>query len=330
MTLNVVSTFSGTGGSSLGYKMAGCKVLASLEFIPIAAQCYKLNFPDTKIIEKDIRNVTGKEILDLIGLKKGELDVLDGSPPCASFSVAGVREKNWGEVKNYSSTRQRVDDLFDEQIRLISEIKPKAIIMENVKGMTIGIAKDLLQNYIVKIRKLGYDVTCEVLNSKYFETATARERLFIMGIRKDLKLKPKLPKPYCKPITFREATKKIKLTKNEIDYLFDKIKNSKMVNEAMKYTKPGESCMKNHPKQHYFTKRKIHLDLPLPTITTVYQDIYHPDNRYLAIKEIKVCSSFPNSFKLIGTYAEQYERIGRAVPPNLMKHIALALRKILE
>ena len=97
----VVSTFAGGGGSSLGYRMAGGKVLAIVEFIDEACKTYKANWPSTKIIQKDIRQVTGQEILDIIGKKKGELDILDGSPPCSAFSTAGSREKGWGKTKKY-------------------------------------------------------------------------------------------------------------------------------------------------------------------------------------------------------------------------------------
>lgn len=325
--LKVVSTFSGVGGSSLGYKLAGCKVLASLEFIEEARMCYRLNFPGTPIIEKDIRDVTGKEILDLIGLKKGELDILDGSPPCASFSMAGKREKLWGKVKSYSSTEQRVDDLFDEQIRLISEIMPKAIVLENVKGMTLGMAKELLTNYLKKLQKIGYNLNVEVLNARYFETATSRERLIIIGIRKDLNKLPSHPKPFCKPITFGEATKHITVTEAEKEKL--KV-TSKRVLYYLNYTKQGEQCSKYNQNQSYFSHRRASMTKPCPTITTSI-DIYHPlENRTLTINEIKAISSFPDDFKIVGNYSQQYERIGRAVPPNLMKHIALHLKKIFE
>jgi DNA (cytosine-5)-methyltransferase 1 len=325
--ITVVSTFSGVGGSSLGYKLAGCKVLASLEFIEEARACYRLNFPDTPIIEKDIRDVTGKEILKLIGLKKGELDILDGSPPCASFSMFGKRENSWGKVKNYSTTQQRTDDLFNEQIRLVEEIMPKAVVIENVKGMTLGIAKDLLKNYMVKLQKLGYNLNIEILNSQYYETATSRERLIIIGIRKDLNKLPSHPTPFCKPTTFEQATKHIKLSNKEKEKL--RVTSKKLL-YYLNFTKQGEQMCKYHKTESYFSHRRASMTKPCPTIT-VSSDIYHPlENRTLSISECKAVSSFPDDFQIIGSYNQQYERIGRAVPPNLMKHIALNLVKILE
>jgi len=330
--VTVVSTFSGVGGSSMGYKLAGADVLASLEFIESARECYRLNFPNTPIIEKDIRDVSGKEILDLIGLKKGELDILDGSPPCASFSVAGKGTELWGKVKPYSSTKQRVDDLFDEQIRLIGEIKPKACVIENVKGMTMGIAKEVLSNYTLKLKKLGYDINVEVLDSKYFETATSRQRIFIIGIRKDLNKKASHPKPFSRPMTFAEATKDIIIEKELRQKLLTQLGNPKLKSNAViKQIKQGESGQKHNYKGNYFTTRRAHMHKPMPTATTKTMDIIHPlEHRPLTINELKACSSFASSFKIIGSYSQQYERIGRAVPPNLMKHIAKHIIGILE
>ena len=330
--ITVVSTFSGVGGSSMGYKLAGANVLASLEFIESARECYRLNFPNTPIIEKDIRDVSGKEILDLIGLKKGELDILDGSPPCASFSVAGKGAKLWGKVKPYSSTKQRVDDLFDEQIRLIGEIKPKACVIENVKGMTMGIAKSVLSNYANKIIQLGYDVNVEVLDSRYFETATSRQRVFIIGIRKDLNKKASHPKPFSKPMTFSEAVKNVKIEKELRQKLLTQLANPELKQfHIIKQVKQGETCQKYDPKGNYFTTRRAHMHKPMPTVTTHYMDIIHPiEHRPLTINELKACSSFSPSFKIVGSYSQQYERIGRAVPPNLMKHLAQHIIHILE
>jgi len=96
---NVISFFAGGGGSSLGYRMAGGKVLAINEFVESAQDTYRANWEDTKIYPSDIREIKGEDILRDLNLKRGELDILDGSPPCASFSMAGNREKDWGKEK---------------------------------------------------------------------------------------------------------------------------------------------------------------------------------------------------------------------------------------
>ena len=93
---SVVSMFAGAGGSSTGYRLAGGDVLAVNEFIQEARDTYSENYPDTKILSDDIRTISGADILSEIGMRAGELDILDGSPPCASFSIAGAKDKMWG------------------------------------------------------------------------------------------------------------------------------------------------------------------------------------------------------------------------------------------
>src|SRR5690349_14191422 len=118
-----ISTFAGGGGSSTGYKWAGYKVPVALEFVDKAAATYRANAPSTHVIEDDIRNVSAADILNHAGLDVGDLDVLDGSPPCQAFSNAGLKDKGWGEEKQYSGGySQQTDDLFFEYIRLIDGI----------------------------------------------------------------------------------------------------------------------------------------------------------------------------------------------------------------
>ncbi len=140
--LNVASFFAGTGGSSTGYRMAGYRVLYANEFVEAARASYAANkAPYTVLDGRDIRTIDPADVLAQIGLGAGELDVLDGSPPCASFSTAGKREKGWGQVKAYSDTVQRSDDLFFEFARMVDGIRPKVFVAENVSGLVKGKAK---------------------------------------------------------------------------------------------------------------------------------------------------------------------------------------------
>jgi DNA (cytosine-5)-methyltransferase 1 len=131
----VISTFAGAGGSSTGYRMAGFKVIWANEFVTAARETYGANMDSATILDgRDIREVDPAEILEATGLEVGELDVLDGSPPCASFSTAGKGAKEWGKVRSYSDTSQRTDDLFLEYARLVAGLKPKVFVAENVSG----------------------------------------------------------------------------------------------------------------------------------------------------------------------------------------------------
>ena len=123
--MTVASTFSGTGGSCLGYRMAGFKVAWANEFVPEAQRSYKANAaPDSIMDGRDIKLVTPAEILDAIGLAPGELDIFDGSPPCQAFSTAGSREKGWGKDKAYAhGAKQKNETLFDEYIRLLRGLR---------------------------------------------------------------------------------------------------------------------------------------------------------------------------------------------------------------
>src|SRR5882672_5200454 len=114
-----VSFFAGCGGSSTGHKAAGINILYANEFIEPARESYKLNAPTTIVDGRDIRLVNPKDVLKQIGLKKGELDLMDFSPPCKSFSTAGKGSKGWNKEAHYSDgVHQRTDDLFDEGIRM--------------------------------------------------------------------------------------------------------------------------------------------------------------------------------------------------------------------
>ena len=137
----VASTFSGCGGSCLGYRMSGYRVVWASEFIPASLQTYKANHPDSILDTRDIRQVRPEEILEAISLGAGELDLLDGSPPCAAFSTAGKRQASWGQVRSYPDTRQRTDDLFFEYARILRGLQPRVFVAENVSGLVKGVAK---------------------------------------------------------------------------------------------------------------------------------------------------------------------------------------------
>ena len=203
---NVISTFAGMGGSSMGYRLAGGNILMVNEFVRLAYETYKANFPKVHIDTRDIRQIKGTEFLEKIGLKVGELDILDGSPPCASFSMAGNREKDWGKIKSYSNTQQRVDDLFFEYARVIGEIQPKVFVAENVSGLTFGEAKELLGSMdedlfgssqegtiLGLLKSKGYKVSYDLLEAKDFGVPQRRERIIIVGVRNDIDKKISFP-----------------------------------------------------------------------------------------------------------------------------------------
>ena len=329
----VISFFAGCGGSSLGYKLAGCNVIGSYDWEQTAVDIYRMNFPKTVSFVDDIRNVNASLIKANFGILPGELDILDGSPPCTPFSMSGQREKKWG--KDYQSSAdsksQRSDDLFFEYIRMIKELNPKIFVAENVKGLIIGKARTMYFDRIVrKMKELGYTLEVYLVNAAFYEVPQARQRVIIIGKRDDIKTRHNEDlKPVSKPISFLQGISKppIKIPKDELDYAYRRYNNSVM-SILVPYTKNQKSLATVHPKQNNFNFIKVSYDKPLPTLTT-HLSFFHPtDKRFLTFTELKRCSSFPDDFKFPeGMIANNIQRLGNCVPPNLMKNIAIYIQK---
>ena len=182
-----ISFFAGGGGSSCGYKLAGGDCLFVNEFQQVAVDTYLANWPDTPHICGDIKNVTGKQIMEMTGLKVGELDIMDGSPPCPPFSMSGTKKEGWNKEKTaYGMKQQNIEDLTWEMIRIAGEIKPKIILCENVKGLTMAYAADHLNRMVSDFEALGYSTTYKVLNGIHFGVPQKRQRVFILSVRNDV------------------------------------------------------------------------------------------------------------------------------------------------
>ena len=182
---NVVSFFSGGGGSSCGYKLAGGDMICVNEFQQVHADTYSSNFPHTPVIVDDIKKVTGKRIREIIG--DVEVDILDGSPPCPPFSMSGTKQKGWGKEKMaYGFKQERIEDLTFEQIRIVGELKPKVVVCENVKGLTMSYASEYLKMMIAEFEKVGYTTDYQVLNGWEYGVPQKRQRVFIVSIRNDV------------------------------------------------------------------------------------------------------------------------------------------------
>lgn len=320
MTPVVASLFSGCGGSSLGYKLAGFRVVYANEFVEAARETYKANFPATYIDPRDIREVSGKDILRLS--KRKEIDILDGSPPCSSFSMAGSREAGWGKTKKYSDRVQRTDDLFFEYIRIIKELKPKVFVAENVKGLVTGSAKGYFLKILSGLSSTGYAVECRILNAARLGVPQSRQRVIFIGVRKDLKKPPVFPKPKLRLVSIRDALRG--LPKEDTSAL--SIERFAIGPEWYRLRAGAKSAK-------YFSLVRPKWDAPAPTITAVAGNIgaasiTHPSEpRKFSIAELKRLCSFPDDFQLKGTYQEQAERLGRSVPPLMMFEIASVIRE---
>jgi len=182
-----ISFFAGGGGSSAGYKLAGGDARFVNEFQQVAVNTYLENWPGTPHICGDIKNVTGQQIMEMTGLKVGELDILDGSPPCPPFSMSGTKKKGWNKEKMaYGMKQKNIEDLTWEMIRIAGEMMPKVIICENVKGLTMEYAKQHLDRMVTDFEGLGYATTYKVLNGIHFGVPQKRQRVFIVSVRNDV------------------------------------------------------------------------------------------------------------------------------------------------
>lgn len=355
--LRVVSTFSGCGGSCLGFRMAGYTTLFASEFIPAAQDTYRANHPGVHLDTRDIRQLKPEDVFAATGLQAGQLDVLEGSPPCASFSMAGKREAGWNQVKAYSDTKQRTDDLFFEYARLVQGLQPRVFVAENVKGLTIGKARGYLKEILAALRGCGYKVKCAVMDAQYFGVPQHRERLIFIGVRDDIGIEPTFPKPAQKPMSLREALPHIAAVGANSGFGSEKFMDSSnpsstvgaspntgngrcpaslAVVDIARYAigdewdklKPGEQS------RRYFGLTKAHPDRP---VGTILQDsnggvksaagVTHPfEKRKFTIAELKRICGFPDDFILTGTFAQQWERLGRAVAPPMMAAVAAHIR----
>ena len=185
---NYITFFAGGGGSSCGYKLAGGDVRFVNEFQQVAMNDYLANFPKTPHhICGDIKDVTGKQIMEMTGLKVGELDLLDGSPPCPPFSMSGTKQKGWGKEKTaYGMKQKNIEDLTWEQIRIAGEMKPKVIVCENVKGLTMDYASEHLARMVNDFESHGYTTVYKVLKGHQHGVPQKRERVFIVSVRNDV------------------------------------------------------------------------------------------------------------------------------------------------
>jgi DNA (cytosine-5)-methyltransferase 1 len=167
-----IDLFAGAGGLSLGFEQAGFDIAAAVEFDPIHAATHQFNFPYSKIICRDIRQLHGKDIRREAAIGGRPVDVLIGGPPCQGFSLIGHRVLD--DPRNA---------LVFHFLRLVKELRPRCFLMENVPGMVTGVHTELFDQLLRRLRSAGYDVHSKVLNAAHFGVPQNRSRVFIVGAR---------------------------------------------------------------------------------------------------------------------------------------------------
>lgn len=308
--LKVFSFFHCGGGSTMGYKLAGFDVIGGLEIDPKMMDLYKKNHnPKHSYLMsiKEFNKIPNEELpKELFGL-----DILDGSPPCSSFSMAGNREKDWNKSKKFREGQedQILDDLFFSFIESAEKLKPKAVISENVKGLIQGKAKGYVKEIYNKFSNAGYDTQLFILNSSTMGVPQKRERVFFISRRKDLCLKNISLDFNEKEISISQAFLGLE---NKIEKLTD------IQQKYWSLCAPGESFSKYHPNKSYFGNMKCHPDKPSNTLTTKSDSIFHYKyKRSLDLSEWIRIGTFPEDYNGLKKYL-----IGMSVPPFMMQRIS--------
>ena len=322
--IKVMSTFACGGGSSMGYKLAGCDVIAANDIDPEMAWHYKLNInpkhyflcPIKDLIEKDLP----QELFNL--------DILDGSPPCSTFSMAGSREEAWGKEKHFreGQAKQVLSDLFFDYLQLVERLKPKVAIAENVKGMIIGNAKGYTKIVMQRFVEIGYKPQLFLLNAADCGVPQKRERVFFCAVRNDVSSVPLALAPRHRWISAGEATADLQVLTN------GEAENTQHTALATKYwsgTKQGDCfdkfVKKVTGKTSWFNSVRLNKESPSCTLTANYASFHHwAIPRYLTLREWKRLGSFPDDYKVKSDNIGKY-MIGMSVPPRMTEAVARAV-----
>lgn len=291
------------------------------------------------IFGDDIRGLSPKAVMEHMNIEVGELDCLEGSPPCKSFSTAGLREDGWGKVLHYSDERhQRTDDLFLEALRLLEGFRPRSFVFENVAGIGMGSAEtEVLAPLMESFRELGYAAEAKILNSRNYGVPQSRPRMFFVGIRTDQKLTsgknalPIFPKRFTETYTVQDALD-FAAPNNTEEYLKACSIDGYETGKIWQTLGLGAS-----PENKAYQMIRCHPNAPSPTITATSAGNQpsagptHPHEcRKFTIPEYKALFSFPQDYNFKGNIDQQGERMGRSVPPFLMKQIADSLAGVLK
>lgn len=310
--LKVLSTFSCGGGSSYGYKLAGFDVLGNVEIDEKINAMYVKNHRPKYNFRMDIRDFNQ---LPSLPEELKDLDILDGSPPCSTFSTAGSRERAWGVEKRFreGQKKQVLDDLFMEFMQTVKRLNPKVVVAENVDGMTKGKAKYYITMVIEEFRKLGYEVQLFRLDAEFMGVPQRRVRIFFIANRMGF---PQLKiQPSERPILYGEiASRKAR-----------PISKSSKAYGLMKYNlRPGDRSIADinerlYGKQTSFNSQIIWFNKVCSTITA-NGSFYREDLCYVPEKDIISASTFPQDYDFNGN-PPQYV-CGMSVPPLMMAYIA--------
>ena len=333
MTLKVIELFAGAGGLALGLEKAGFEAIGLVEFDKSAAETLKYNRPNWNVIHDDIANISSQDLEDYFNIKKGELDLLSGGAPCQSFSYAGKR-------LGLEDTR---GTLFYHYALFLEKLQPKMFLFENVKGLTSHDKGQTYKTILSVFEEEGYEVQSRVLNSWDYGVAQKRERMIMVGIRKDLV--DSISFEYPKAHDYKPVLRDILLDcppSVGTQYGEEKRKIFELVPPGGYWRDIPEDIAKTYMKSTWNMGggrtgilRRMSLDEPsLTVLTTPSQkqtERCHPlEARPFTVRENARIQSFPDDWEFQGGIGAQYRQVGNAVPVLLAYEIGKKIKESLE
>lgn len=357
---NVIDLFCGCGGFSKGFEEAGFNICLGIDLWNDALITYKKNFPDAVVINEDIVNVSGKQILETTGMEIGDVDVIIGGPPCQGFSVSGKRMIDDDRNKLYKSF-----------VELVAELQPKLFVMENVPGLIRLFGGRVGEQVVDDFTEIGYTVKYQILSADNYGVPQQRKRVFFVGVNNK---KNENPDCYEYPVPFTGVGEEAPaLTSKDAISDLDFVPDDKVLGEDIPYELPPQNeyqrtmreesrSVLNHsitlhkPKtkeiiamvpdggnykdlpEELWGTRKVHIawtrmdsKRPCFTIDTGHNHHFHyRANRVPTVRESARIQSFPDSFEFFGIKTSQLKQVGNAVPPLLAKAIAESVISVLE
>ena len=317
--LNFIDLFSGAGGLSLGFVMAGYNPIGSVEIMPQAIDTYKTNFINKKGFDEyvETRDIREKNIKKALyeSVKGKKVDVICGGFPCQGFSMAGNRI-----VTDARNT------LYIDMLDIVKNLKPSVVVMENVVGLRSMLGGKVEDKIINDFKQIGYEINVTILNAADYHTPQTRRRIIFVGNR--INKTNYHPKPMLKQeeyITVGQAIGDLINIEENSAFNHKPTNHSKKMQERLMEVKEGSSLYENYSDSW----KKCIWNKPAPTIKENHGAVnIHPKlPRVLTAREMARLQSFPDDFEFKGTKKWQLVQIGNAVPPLLGKAIALAVEK---
>lgn len=337
----MISLFSGLGGLDLGTEEAGFECLYASDVDPMATKSLLANqgftlksnrkfLGNAQIETCDIRDTLGKHLLNKLGKRRGEVDLLTGGPPCQSWSSAG-RQRGFKDPRG---------QLLFEYLRMAEELDCRFLLFENVRGLLTargddGIPGSALARLRLELLMRGWQTSVQLLNAADYGVPQRRVRLFVLGYRSGDE--PKLPNPSHKKadgwISLGEAICSLPPpTQDELMFPSDKLATElRLLPNGTGVKSPGKKET-TRPGGHWGYKQGAFIanpDLPARTVTANLQQDWIRDKKYgirrLTARECATLQSFPLGWAIVGARADQYRLIGNAVPPMLAEAVAYPL-----